>query len=44
MACGCLKRQAWVVKMLCRNGLSELCLKAQRRLERMQAKETGKPK
>jgi hypothetical protein len=42
MACGCLKRQAWLVKTLCKNGANELCKRAQARLEKMQAKEAKK--
>ena len=36
MACGCVARQRWLVKVLCRSGLSKACAKARERLERME--------
>lgn len=38
MACGCVKRQKWLVKLLCKNPDSELCKRARERLARMEAK------
>lgn len=51
MACqGCINRQKKLVNLLCRKGLSRLCVKAQERLARMegrspedQQKDTNEP-
>lgn len=42
MACGCVKRQKWLVQQLCKNGLSALCKRAQERLAKMEAREQSK--
>jgi hypothetical protein len=39
MACGCIKRQAWLVKTLCKHGLTTLCLAAKARLAKMEGKQ-----
>jgi hypothetical protein len=39
MACGCIKRQKWLVEKLCKNGLTALCKRAMARLAQMEAKE-----
>lgn len=39
MACGCIKRQQWLVRQLCRaNPDSTLCKKAKERLAKMEGK------
>lgn len=42
MACGCVKRQKWLVKTLCKSGLTALCLRAQEKLAKMEAREQSK--
>lgn len=42
MACGCIARQKKIVKMLCKAGLTSMCLKAKERLARMEAAEQAK--
>lgn len=37
MACGCIARQKKLVALLCKSGLTAMCLKAQARLARMEA-------
>lgn len=39
MACGCIKRQQWLVKMLCQNGMTKMCERAKARLARMEGKQ-----
>lgn len=39
MACGCIKRQKWLVKVLCRSGATKLCERAKARLAKMEAKQ-----
>lgn len=44
MACqGCINRQKKLVNLLCRKGLSSLCIKAQERLSRMEVKPPEEP-
>lgn len=38
MACGCIKRQKWLVKILCRTP-GTLCEKAKARLAKMEGKQ-----
>jgi hypothetical protein len=42
MACGCVGRQRWLVKVLCRAGMTKACQLAKARLERMERKELNK--
>lgn len=39
MACGCIKRQQWLVEKLCKHGMSRMCEKAKARLTKMLARE-----
>jgi hypothetical protein len=38
MSCGCIKRQAWLVKTLCKHGMTKLCQRAKERLAKMEGK------